>query len=153
VFTGDRSGDFLFAALDRAGLANQAESIRAGDGLALRDVYISAAVRCAPPGNKPLPGEAANCAGFLDAEWEALKNVRVMLALGKFAWDAAVVLARRHGCELPQGRREFGHGAEMRLSEDRLLLGSYHVSQQNTFTGKLTAKMFDAILARAIAKA
>jgi uracil-DNA glycosylase len=146
VFTGDRSGDFLFAALYRAGLANQPQSIRAGDGLALRGVFISAAVRCAPPGNKPLPDEAANCAGFLDREWEALKNVRAILALGKIAWDAALAMARRNGCELPDGRPAFGHGAEVRLSESRWLIGSYHVSQQNTFTGKLTPKMFDNIL-------
>ena len=146
VFTGDRSGDFLFAALHRAGLANQPLSIRAGDGLMLRGVYISAAVRCAPPGNKPLPGEAANCATFLDCEWEALKNVRVILALGKIAWDAVLAMARRNGCELPVGRPAFGHGAELRLSETRWLIGSYHVSQQNTFTGKLTPEMFDNIL-------
>jgi uracil-DNA glycosylase len=146
VFTGDRSGDFLFAALYRAGLANQPLSIRAGDGLKLRDVYISAAVRCAPPGNKPLPDEAANCAGFLDREWEALKNVRAILALGKIAWDAVLAMARRNGCELPEARPAFGHGAELRLNETRWLIGSYHVSQQNTFTGKLTPKMFDNIL-------
>ncbi len=146
VFTGDRSGDFLFAALYRAGLANQPQSIRAGDGLALRGVFISAAVRCAPPENKPLPDEAANCAAFLDREWEALKNVRAILALGKIAWDAALAMARRNGCDLPDGRPAFGHGAEVRLSETRWLIGSYHVSQQNTFTGKLTPKMFDNIL-------
>jgi uracil-DNA glycosylase family 4 len=146
VFTGDRSGDFLFAALYRAGLANQPQSIRAGDGLALRGVFISAAVRCAPPGNKPLPDETANCAAFLDREWEALKNVRVVLALGRIAWDAVLAMARRNGCELPEARPVFGHGAEMRLSETRWLIGSYHVSQQNTFTGKLTPKMFDNIL-------
>jgi uracil-DNA glycosylase family 4 len=148
VFTGDRSGDFLFAALYRAGLANQPQSIRAGDGLTLRGVFISAAVRCAPPANKPLPGEIANCARFLDREWELLRNVRVMLALGKIGWDAALTLARRQGCDFPDGKVAFGHGAEMRLDETRWLVGSYHVSQQNTFTGKLTTEMFDNVLKR-----
>jgi uracil-DNA glycosylase len=149
VFTGDRSGDFLFAALHRVGLANQPGSIHREDGLKLRAVYIGAAVRCAPPGNKPEIGEIEQCAEFLDREWALLKNVRVMLALGKIGWDAAVALAVRRGCALPEGKRAFGHGVEMRLSKDRWLLGSYHVSQQNTFTGKLTESMFDGVLERA----
>jgi len=148
VFTGDRSGDFLFAALHRAGMANQPESIHRDDGLRLRGVYISAAARCAPPGNKPLPVELANCAGYLDREWEMLKNVRIMLALGKIGWDATMALARRRGCDFPEGKKGFGHGALLRLSGNRWMLGSYHVSQQNTFTGKLTAGMFDEILRR-----
>jgi uracil-DNA glycosylase family 4 len=148
VFTGDRSGDFLFAALHRAGLASQPNSTNREDGLTLRDVYISAAVRCAPPGNKPLPAEIANCAPYLDREWELLSNVRVLLALGKIGWDAAVALAIRQGCQFPQGKMTFGHGAQMRLNARRVLVGSYHVSQQNTFTGKLTAGMFDEVLAR-----
>ncbi len=148
VFTGDRSGDFLFAALYRAGLANQPESIRRDDGLAIRRVYISASARCAPPGNKPLPGELANCSEYLDREWKMLKHARVMLALGKIGWDATVALARRVGCDFPEGERKFGHGALMRLTQNRWILGSYHVSQQNTFTGKLTAGMFDEILKR-----
>jgi uracil-DNA glycosylase family 4 len=149
VFTGDRSGDFLFAALYRVGLANQPTSLRRDDGLRLEGVYISAAVRCAPPGNKPLPGEIANCSEYLDREWNLLKDVRVMLALGKIGWDAIITLAKRRGCDFPDGRVPFGHGAEMRLNEGRRLLGSYHVSQQNTFTGKLTPAMFDAVLRRA----
>src|SRR5271169_2381281 len=96
VFTGDRSGDFLFAALHRCGLANQSHSVRADDGLKLRNCFISAAVRCAPPDNKPLPSEQANCAGYLDREWELLKAKRVILALGSIAWNAALSLARRH---------------------------------------------------------
>jgi uracil-DNA glycosylase family 4 len=148
VFTGDRSGDFLFAALHRAGLANQPGSIHRDDGLRLRGVYISAAARCAPPGNKPLPEELANCSEYLDREWAMLKNVRVMLALGKIGWDATLALARRRGCDFPEGKRAFGHGTLMRLATDRWMLGSYHVSQQNTFTGKLTAGMFDEILVR-----
>ncbi len=148
VFTGDRSCDFLFAALHRAGFANQPESIHRDDGLMLRGVFISAAARCAPPGNKPLPAELANCSEYLDREWEMLKQVRVMLALGKIGWDATVALARRMGCDFPEGETRFGHGALMRLTANRWILGSYHVSQQNTFTGKLTAPMFDEILKR-----
>ena len=148
VFTGDRSGDFLFAALHRAGLANQPDSTHRDDGLKLRGVYVSAAARCAPPGNKPLPQELANCSEYLDREWDLLKNARVMLALGKIGWDATLALARRRGCNLPEGKQAFAHGALMRLTANRWMLGSYHVSQQNTFTGKLTATMFDEILLR-----
>jgi uracil-DNA glycosylase family 4 len=148
VFTGDRSGDFLFAALHRMGLANQSQSRDRGDGLELTNVYISAAVRCAPPGNKPTPREIASCAPYLNREWELLTNARVLLALGKIGWDAAIALARRNGCGFPDGAKPFGHGAEIRLSAERWLIGSYHVSQQNTFTGKLTTKMFDAVIKR-----
>jgi uracil-DNA glycosylase family 4 len=145
-FTGDRSGDFLFAALHRAGLANQSISQNREDGLELKNVYIGAAVRCAPPGNKPLPAEIAACAPFLDREWRLLKNVRVILALGKIGWDAAISLAKRNDCDFPQGTKLFAHGAPVRLSKTKMLLGSYHVSQQNTFTGKLTEGMFDGVL-------
>jgi uracil-DNA glycosylase family 4 len=148
VFTGDRSGDFLFAALHRAGMANQPHSTHREDGLSLRGVYISAAARCAPPENKPLPMEIANCAPFLDREWHLLQNARVLLALGKIGWDAAIALAMRNGCEFPEGKASFGHGAQMRLNSNRWLIGSYHVSQQNTFTGKLTPVMFDKVLDR-----
>src|SRR5437762_8478135 len=147
VFTGDRSGDFLYAALHRAGFANQATSVRRGDGLELTDCYISAAVRCAPPGNKPLPEEISNCAGYLDEEWRLLRKKRVILALGKIAWDAAIALAARQGCGIPKPRPLFGHAAEIDLGKI-VLIGSYHVSQQNTFTGKLTPEMFDEVLKR-----
>jgi uracil-DNA glycosylase len=153
VFTGDRSGDFLFAALHRIGLANQPTSTSRDDGLRLSGVFVSAIVRCAPPGNKPLPREIANCSEYLDREWDLLADVRVMLALGKIAWDGVVAAARQRGCEFPDGRRSFVHGAELHLAENRLLLGSYHVSQQNTFTGKLTAGMFDAVLRRGLSVA
>src|SRR5438045_2502207 len=113
VFTGDRSGDFLYAGLHRAGYANQPTSVRRGDGLALTDCYISATARCAPPGNKPLPAEVANCSTYLGREWNLLRHKRVILALGKIAWDAAVALAVRHGCAVPKPRPAFGHGAEM----------------------------------------
>ena len=151
MFTGDRSGDFLYAALHRAGLADQPTSVSREDGLTLTDCYIRAAVRCAPPGNKPLPEEVAHCAGFLDAEWKLLTRKRVLLALGKIAWDATWALAARNGCTLPRPRPAFGHGATLPLAPDLQLIGSYHVSQQNTFTGKLTPVMFDQVLHRAMA--
>jgi uracil-DNA glycosylase family 4 len=149
IFTGDRSGDFLFAALHRVGLANQPTSVRRGDGLELTDVYISATARCAPPGNKPLPAEVGNCAAYLDREWDLLRRKRVLLALGKIAWDACVALARRNGADVG-ARVEFGHGAEWPMG-GVTLVGSYHVSQQNTFTGRLTEGMFDKVLRRCIA--
>jgi uracil-DNA glycosylase len=152
VFTGDRSGDFLFAALHRAGLANQAHSSSREDGLVLHDVYISATARCAPPGNKPTPEEVENCASYLDEEWRLLRRKRVILALGKIAWDATLALAARNGCTIARPRPAFGHGAVVELSPTLKLIGSFHVSQQNTFTGKLTEGMFDVVL-RACAKA
>jgi uracil-DNA glycosylase family 4 len=148
VFTGDRSGDFLFAALHRAGLANQPASTSRDDGLTLRNCYISAAVRCAPPGNKPLPSEASNCASFLDAEWQLLRRKRTILALGRIAWDAVLAMARRQGW---QGTPlKFAHGQRIELNPALHLLGSCHVSQQNTFTDRLTESMFDAILREAL---
>jgi uracil-DNA glycosylase family 4 len=146
VFTGDRSGDFLFAAMHRVGLANQPTSTRRDDGLKLTDCYISATARCAPPANKPTPVEVKNCSSFLDREWSLLKRKRVVLALGKIAWDAAIDLARRNGCGGNARSAGFGHGAVAGLSDRLTLVGSYHVSQQNTFTGKLTEQMFDAVL-------
>jgi uracil-DNA glycosylase family 4 len=148
VFTGDRSGDFLFAALHRAGLANQPTSISRGDGLILTNCYISAAVRCAPPGNKPHPSEAANCAPFLDAEWNLLRHKRAILALGKIAWDAVVAMAKRHGGDFASSK--FAHGQRVKLASSLALIGSYHVSQQNTFTGRLTTQMFDDVLMTAL---
>jgi uracil-DNA glycosylase family 4 len=148
VFTGDRSGDFLYAALHRAGLANQPTSRSIDDGLQLIGCYVSAAVRCAPPANKPLPAEIANCAAYLDREWDLLPGVRTILALGKIAWDAALSLARRKGVVVPSPKPVFGHGAATPLTSTRRLIGSYHVSQQNTFTGRLTPDMFDAVLAQ-----
>jgi uracil-DNA glycosylase family 4 len=145
VFTGDRSGDFLFAALHRGGFANQPLSESRDDGLQLIDCYISAAVRCAPPANKPLPVEQSTCASFLDAEWDALRHKRTIFCLGKIAWDAAVGLIRRKGIPL-KPTPVFGHGVQVEVSESILLVGSYHVSQQNTFTGKLTPAMFDDAL-------
>jgi uracil-DNA glycosylase len=146
VFTGDRSGDFLFAALHRTGLANQPTSAHREDGLKLNDCFISATARCAPPDNKPLPVEVTNCATYLDREWTLLRKKRVILALGKIAWDASLALARRSNCGPFKSLPAFGHGASHMLNSNLLLLGSYHVSQQNTFTGRLTEKMFDKVL-------
>ncbi len=146
MFTGDRSGDFLYAALHRAGLANQPTSVRADDGLRLTNVYISATARCAPPANKPTPREIANCSEYLDREWALLKRVRVLLALGRIGWDAILSIAARRGCGPWSPRPAFGHGAVMKLSDRLSLVGSYHVSQQNTFTGRLTNAMFDTVL-------
>ncbi|MGB7157770.1 MAG: uracil-DNA glycosylase [Tepidisphaeraceae bacterium] len=148
VFTGDRSGDFLFAALHRVGYANQPTSVRCDDGLALRDCYVSATARCAPPGNKPLPSEVSNCATFLDREWTLLRHKRVILALGGIAWEAALALASRNGCDIASPKPKFAHGAAVELCARLHLVGSYHVSQQNTFTGRLTNAMFDAVLLR-----
>jgi uracil-DNA glycosylase len=149
IFTGDRSGDFLFAALHRAGLANQSTSVSRDDGLKLTGCYISATARCAPPGNKPTPGEIAACGPFLDAEWSLLSRKRVLFALGRIAWDAILTITARNGLETPRPRPAFAHGASVQLAPTLALLGSYHVSQQNTFTGKLTEEMFDAVLRRA----
>ena len=148
IFTGDRSGDFLYAALHRAGLASQPTSVARDDGLALSDVYIVCALRCAPPANAPLPDEVARCSRFLDAEVALLPRVRVVLALGAIAWRAWLDRAGRLGHGLPRPRPAFGHGARLELG-GQLVLGSYHVSQQNTQTGKLTPTMFDAVLAAA----
>jgi uracil-DNA glycosylase family 4 len=147
VFTGDASGDFLWAALHRAELADRPASRRADDGLTLTDAYIAAAVRCAPPANKPTIDERDACAPFLTRELRLLERVRVILALGQFGWDAGVRALADLGHAAPRKPR-FGHGAEAAIGPFTLL-GSYHPSQQNTFTGRLTAPMFDAVVARA----
>ncbi|WP_432498278.1 uracil-DNA glycosylase [Kineococcus auxinigenes] len=152
MFTGDRSGDWIIAALHRAGLASQPASVHAADGLELIGTRIVAPVRCAPPDNKPTPGERDTCAGWLDAELAALApHVRVVLALGGFAWSATLGAARRAGWAVPRPQPRFGHGAEADLGAPAgpvRLVGSYHVSQQNTSTGRLTAAMLDAVVAR-----
>ena len=156
MFTGDRSGDWLFGALHRAGLANQAESTSRNDGLRLRDVFTSAACRCAPPGNKPTTAELAACTPFLDREFELLDRLRVVVALGKIAWDAALCRAFRVAPDkLPRPRPAFGHGSRAQLAlrssgASMWLVGSYHPSQQNTQTGRLTLRMFDAVVSRAL---
>ena len=148
VFTGDRSGDWLFAALHRAGYASQPGSVSLDDGLQLRDCYIAAAVRCAPPANKPTPEERDNCLPYALRELELLRELRVVVALGAFGWDAALRLRAARGESPARPRPRFGHGAE-HVGKSFTLLGCFHVSQQNTFTGKLTEPMLDAVLARA----
>jgi len=148
VFTGDRSGDWLFRALHKAGFANQATSTQRNDGLQLRDCWITAACHCAPPDNKPLPDELANCRPFLLREMALLRKVRVILGLGKIGFDTAFDAARTAGWTSLKSRPKFAHGAEYELAENLTLLATFHPSQQNTFTGKLTEPMFDAIFAR-----
>jgi uracil-DNA glycosylase len=144
VFTGDRSGDWLFGSLHRAGLANQATSTSRDDGLRLNRVWIGAAVRCAPPANRPTPAERDRCLPFLERELAALPGLRVVVTLGQFAYD---VVTRMLGV---RPRPRFGHGVEVATSGRITVLGSYHPSQQNTFTGKLTEPMLDAVFRRAV---
>jgi uracil-DNA glycosylase len=148
IFTGDRSGDWLFAALYRAGLANQPRSISRDDGLTLRGAYVTAAVRCAPPGNRPLPSERDNCLPYLERELTLLEPVRVIVCLGGFAWDVALRALAALDAEIPRPRPRFGHGASVEIGR-WTLLGSYHPSQQNTFTGRLTEPMLDAVFEQA----
>jgi uracil-DNA glycosylase len=148
IFTGDRSGDFLFAALHRTEFANQPTSVRADDGLALRDAWITAAVRCAPPANRPTPAERDACLPWTVAELAHLTRVRVVLCLGAFAWDAALRLRAAAGSPAPRPRPRFGHDV-LWDAEPWPLLGCFHPSQQNTFTGRLTPAMLDAVLLRA----
>jgi len=153
IFTGDRSGDWLFAALHRAGLAAQPTSEHAGDGQRLLDTRMAAAVRCAPPANKPTADERETCRPWLLRELELVRpSLRSIVALGAIAWSAALSALAGLGSELPRPRPSFGHGHEL-VVDDLLLVGSYHPSQQNTFTGKLTAPMLDAVLRRAAAHA
>ncbi len=153
VFTGDRSGDFLFASLHRCGLANQADCVDAADGLELYHTRVAAAVRCAPPGNAPTPAERAACAPWLDAEWRLIgTGVRAIVALGGFAWRAALQMIRTGGGAVPTPAPKFGHGATAVLGTGPgrvTLIGCYHPSQQNTFTGRLTPAMMDEVFARA----
>ena len=151
VFTGDRSGDVLFASMHRVGLANQPTSVSPDDGLALIDTRIAAAVRCAPPDNKPTPAERDICAHWLHSEIELIKpTLRVVVALGAFAWAAWwPALSRVYAMKPPSPRPSFGHGALWTVDGVPSLLGSYHVSQQNTFTGRLTPAMLDGVLSKA----
>jgi uracil-DNA glycosylase family 4 len=148
IFTGDESGNFLWPALHAAGFANRPTSVRAGDGLEAAGAWITAAVKCAPPGNKPLPQERGNCAPYLQRELAALEGARVVVALGEFAWNAALATFAALGQPTPRPKPRFAHGAEVAIGRWRLL-GSYHVSQQNTFTGRLTRQMLDSVLRRA----
>ncbi len=148
IFTGDRSGDWLFGALWRVGLANQPTSVSRDDGLALSGCYVTAAVRCAPPGNRPLPSERENCLPYLVRELSLLADARVIVCLGAFAWDAAMRALAALEVTLPRPRPKFGHGSSIELGR-WTLLGCYHPSQQNTFTGKLTEGMMESVFERA----
>jgi uracil-DNA glycosylase family 4 len=151
IFTGDRSGDFLFASLHRTGFANQAESRHRDDGLRLRDAYVAAAVRCAPPANKPTPAEREECLPYLVRELELLARLRVVVVLGAFAYESAWRALRalgRPGVVVPARRPRFGHGVEVGCGRLTVVC-AFHPSQQNTFTGKLTPAMLDAVFARA----
>ncbi|MGH2758787.1 MAG: uracil-DNA glycosylase [Actinomycetota bacterium] len=151
VFTGDRSGDWLFRAMHRAGLANRPASTHRDDGLRLRDAYVTAAVKCAPPANRPTPQERDECLPYFASEIELLRDARVIVCLGSFAWDAALRTLSTLGHKV-RPRPSFGHGAEAVVGP-YTLVGSYHPSQQNTFTGKLTEEMLDAVFTRALVAA
>ncbi len=148
IFTGDRSGDFLFASLHRVGLANQPESVSRDDGLRLRGAWVTAVNRCAPPGNRPTPRERDTCLPFLERELAALRRLRAIVALGSFAWDGVLRALSANGHPAPRPRPHFGHAAETTIGP-YAVTGCFHPSQQNTFTGTLTEPMIDAVLARA----
>ncbi len=149
MFTGDRSGDWVYDTLFRHRFANQPTSNNRRDGLQLKDCFITATLRCAPPANKPLPEETRNCRPYLFREFELLTEVRVIVALGKIAFDASIILLSEFAPPSPEKRPRFAHGAEYSWNDRYALIASYHPSQQNTFTGKLTERMFDAIFQRA----
>ncbi|MFQ5747506.1 MAG: uracil-DNA glycosylase [Gemmatimonadota bacterium] len=149
MFTGDRSGDWLYGALHRAGLASRAESRARDDGLELTGAYVTAAVRCAPPANRPTAAERDACRPFLERELDALDHLRVIVALGGFAFGAVLDVLRRRGLRIPSPRPKFGHGTEVAVGGLRIV-ASYHPSQQNTFTGRLTEPMFDGVWRRAV---
>jgi len=148
VFTGDRSGDWLFAAMHRAGFANQPTSVARDDGLVLTDAYVAAAVRCAPPDNKPTRDERNQCLPYFVRELDLLEHVRVIVTLGAFAYEALWTVLRDDDVPLPRPRPKFGHGVEVPTSR-ATIVGCFHPSQQNTFTGKLTEPMLDAVFTRA----
>ena len=148
MFTGDRSGDWLYRALHRAGFASQPGSTGRHDGLVLRGAWVTAAVRCAPPANKPTAGERERCRGYLERELDVFADALVIVALGGFSFSALLRIFRERGEAVPRPAPRFGHGVEVGIGR-RLLIGSYHPSQQNTFTGTLTEPMFDAIWTRA----
>lgn len=150
MFTGDRSGDWLYRALHRAGFANRPESESRTDGLTLTDVFVTAAVRCAPPDNKPTPAERDRCRAFLDRELDLfLPELRVLVTLGGFAYQQVLRLLKIRGMAVPSPRPRFAHGGEVDVAGGPTVLASYHPSQQNTFTGRLTEEMFDGIWTRA----
>ncbi|MFL5791822.1 MAG: uracil-DNA glycosylase [Actinomycetota bacterium] len=150
IFTGDRSGDFLYASMYRCGLATQPTSVSRDDGLELRNAYVAAVNRCAPPGNKPTPEERDRCLPYLEREIAALDRLTAIVALGAFAWDGILRALAALGHPIPRPRPRFGHGAEARVGPYRLV-GAFHPSQQNTFTGRLTPEMLDEVLRAASA--
>ncbi|MCB0877733.1 MAG: uracil-DNA glycosylase [Thermoleophilia bacterium] len=151
MFTGDRSGDWLYRAMHRAGLANQAASVDRGDGLALSGAYVSAAARCAPPANKPTTQEVATCRPWIDRELELLApTLRVAVCLGAIGFNALWAILKARGDALPSPRPKFGHGVEVPLASGLTIICSFHPSQQNTFTGRLTEPMLDAVFTRAV---
>ena len=149
MFTGDRSGDWLFRALHAAGFASQPTSAHREDGLTLTDAYITAAARCAPPANKPTPAEQARCQPYLLGAMRSLTRLKVVVALGKIGWDAYLRARRATAAAVPRPLPRFGHGVEARMPDGITLLGCFHPSQQNTFTGRLTRPMLHAVFARA----
>jgi uracil-DNA glycosylase family 4 len=148
MFTGDRSGDWLYRALHRGGFASQPESVGRQDGLVLTDVFVSAIVRCAPPDNKPLTAERHACRPWLEREWDLLDHLRVVVPLGGLAFGQALRILQDRGMSIPTPRPKFRHGLEIDLSPDPTVIASYHPSQQNTFTGRLTEEMLDSVFAR-----
>jgi uracil-DNA glycosylase len=150
MFTGDRSGDWLYGALFRAGLANQAHSTGRQDGLVLAGAYVTACVRCAPPANQPAPAEWSSCRPYLERELDLLTDARVIACLGQFAWTRVLAVLRDRGLPVPRPMPAFAHGAEVAVPP-YAVLASFHPSQQNTFTGRLTQPMFDAVWSRAVA--
>ncbi len=149
MFTGDGSGYFLYPVLHEAGFASQAESRNRNDGMRLRAAYITAVARCCPPGNKPTPREIANCSSFLDRELAILRNVKVVVALGRIAFDGYLNHLARQGAKIRKSDYKFGHGVHYKMPDGRILLASYHPSQQNTLTGRLTRKMLLAVFRKA----
>ena len=149
MFTGDRSGDFLYDALHRAGLSNQAEATSLRDGLRLKGAYITASVRCAPPGNRPTTQERDNCRGYLEEELDLLSSIRVILTLGGFAFSNVLRVLRARGLALPSPLPKFAHAGVLEIPAAPVVVASYHPSQQNTFTGRLTPGMMDSVLVRA----
>lgn len=149
MFTGDRSGDWLFRALHRTGFANQPASVSPDDGLELSGCYVTSSVHCAPPANKPTAAEQNACQDWLEREIDSFRSLRVIVALGGIGFDRLLRIGRQKGWSLPVPKPKFGHGVELELSDSLAMIASYHPSQQNTFTGRLTEPMLDAVFERA----
>ena len=150
MFTGDRSGDWLFRSLHRAGVSNHPDSVSIDDGLELTNCYVTSSVHCAPPANKPTGEERSNCSAWLSSEIQSFPNLRVIVALGGIGYREVLRVAAEHGWHVPTPRPKFGHGVEVSVAANVTILASYHPSQQNTFTGKLTEVMLDSVLGRGV---